>query len=217
MKYFNIHRHSPANDLDETAITSLFPEQEIPENALCSIGIHPWHVDGISLNDALALLNRKCICPAVVAVGECGLDRACGVPFDLQLLAFRPQVELAAMLGKPLIIHCVRAYPELVFEKKSCRNSPPWIVHGFRGNPETASQLIKHGFHLSFGEALMNDVRLGEILASVPEDRYFLETDESNMSIREIYGKAASLRNTDPESIIVQQRKNALSLFGNGK
>ena len=60
----------------------------------------------------------------------------------------------------------------------------------------------------------MNDPRLGEVLASIPEDRCFLETDEDAVSIREIYGKAAAIRNIDVDTLIVQQRKNATAVFG---
>ena len=214
MRYFNLHRHSPAKDLEETAMINIFPGQEIPGKHLYSAGLHPWYVSENTLERDLGLIEEKG--ENAVAIGECGLDRCCDVSFELQLKAFRAQVEIAATLGKPLIIHCVRAYPEIISEKKAFRDSLPWIVHGFRGNPETASQLIKHGFHLSFGEALMNDKRLGEILATVPEDRYFLETDESAASIREIYGKAAAIRNIDVDTLILQQRGNASALLGCG-
>lgn len=212
MQYFNLHRHSPAKDLEETAIINIFPGQEVPEEYLCSIGIHPWHINQDRLKEDIDLLRIKSLASSVLAVGECGIDRCCNVPFELQLKAFRAQVEIAETLGKPLIIHCVRAYPELVSEKKAFRSKCPWIVHGFRGNSETALQLIKHGFYLSFGEAVVKDSRLWKILAAVPEDRYFLETDESSMGIREIYGKAASIRNTDVDAIILRQLENALVL-----
>lgn len=211
MQYFNLHRHSPAKDLEETAVISIFPRQTVPEKCLYSVGLHPWHVSENTLEKDICLVGEKG--KNAVAIGECGLDRVCDVPFELQLKAFRAQIKIAATLEKPLIIHCVRAYPELISEKKSHRNSITCIVHGFRGSPETASQLVKHGFFLSFGEALLKDNRLGKILASVPEDRFFLETDESSIGIREIYGKAASLRNIDIESLTLQQRENALSLF----
>jgi TatD DNase family protein len=214
MRYFNLHRHSPAKDLEETAIINIFPEQEVPEKYLCSIGIHPWHVNQDRLKEGIDILRRKSLVPSVLAVGECGLDRCCDVLFELQLKAFRAQVEIAAILGNPLIIHCVRAYPELISEKITSRSSLPWIVHGFRGNSEIASQLIKHGFYLSFGEALLTDQRLGKIFATIPDDRFFLETDESTMGICEIYEKAASIRNTDVEAIILRQRKNASAVFG---
>ena len=211
MRYFNLHRHSPAKDLEETAIVNIFPEQEVPGKYLYSVGLHPWHVSENALERDLDLVEEKG--GNAVAIGECGLDRACAVPFELQLKAFRAQAGIAVTLEKPLIIHCVRAYPELVSERKACRDGLPWIVHGFRGNPETASHLIKHGLYLSFGEALLKDRRLGKILASVPEDRYFLETDESSMSIREIYGRAAAIRNIDVGTLVLQQRKNASSVL----
>ena len=210
MRYFNLHRHSPAKDLEETAIINIFPGQEIPEKHLYSVGLHPWSAFENALVRDLKLVEEKG--KNAVAIGECGLDRLCELPFELQLKAFRAQIEIAANLGKPLIIHCVRAYPELISEKKASRDSLPWIVHGFRGYPEIASQLINHGFYLSFGEALMKDRHLAQIFAAVPDDRYFLETDESATGISEIYKRAALLRNTDVDEIILRQRENALVL-----
>jgi TatD DNase family protein len=198
--------------LEETAIINIFPGQDPPEGSLYSVGLHPWHISENKLERDLNLIDVKS--GNAVAIGECGLDRCGDVSPELQLKAFRAQIEIAITLEKPLIIHCVRAYPELISEKKTCRASKPWIVHGFRGNPETASQLIKHGFYLSFGGALMNDQGLGKILASVPGDRYFLETDESAVSIREIYKSAAAIRNIDVDTLILQQRENALAVFG---
>ena len=212
MRYFNIHRHSPAKDLDETAIINIFPGQEIPEKHLYSVGLHPWFAFENALARDLKLVEEKGVNAA--AIGECGIDRSCDLSFDLQLKAFRAQIGIAASLVKPLIIHCVRAYPELIAEKKKYGGKLPWIVHGFRGYPEMASQLIDHGLYLSFGEVLTRDDKLGQLFVSVPDERYFLETDESNMSIREIYVRAASLRNTDVETIIQQQRKNAEAVFG---
>jgi TatD DNase family protein len=212
MRYFNLHRHSPAKDLEETAIVNLFPEQEVPEKCLYSVGLHPWHVSENTMEKELRLVELKG--GNAVAIGECGLDRCCDVSFELQLKAFRAQLEIAETLRKPLVIHCVRAYPELISEKKSSRDGALWIVHGFRGNAEIASQLVKHGFYLSFGEALMTDQRLGKIFATIPDERFFLETDESAISIREIYAKAALLRNADLEKIMQQQKENAFSVFG---
>ena len=212
MHYFNIHRHSPAKDLEETAIINIFPGQDVFGEYLYSIGIHPWHIKQSLLKEDIDHLLKKSVSPLVLAIGECGLDRACDVSFDLQLQVFRAQSKIAETLKKPLIIHSVRAYPELISEKKTCRTNIPWIIHGFRGNQETASQLLNHGFYLSFGEALMNARGVSEILASVPGTRYFLETDESDIGIHEIYGRAATILNTDIDSIILQQWKNAVSL-----
>ncbi|OGV57541.1 MAG: hypothetical protein A2X45_18145 [Lentisphaerae bacterium GWF2_50_93] len=217
-RYFNLHRHSPAKDLEETAIINLFPADSPPQKDLYSVGLHPWHVYEDTLERDLALVEEKGA--GAAAIGECGLDRACKVPFDLQMQAFRAQIGIAKKLSKPLLIHCVRAYPELITEKNRRGNMAPWIVHGYRGNAETASQLINHGFYISFGEALLDDGKLCGLLREIPCGRIFLETDDKAIGIREVYEKAASAMNLSFDMLSTRISENASRVFvirGNSK
>ncbi|HBC86860.1 MAG TPA: hydrolase TatD [Lentisphaeria bacterium] len=192
IEYFNLHRHSPPEDPEESSIINLFPEDAPPEKDLYSVGLHPWHIVEDRMEKDLALVLEKG--SNAVAIGECGLDRVCKVPFEVQMRGFRAQVDITEKLGKPLIIHCVRAYPDIISEKKKKWDiAPPWIIHGFRGNSETAVQLLKHGFYLSFGEAILKDGKLCDVLKAIPVDRLFLETDDKGRDVREIYEKAAEV------------------------
>lgn len=118
--------------------------------------------------------------PLIAAVGECGLDTLKGPDlFTKQLPLFKAQIRIAAQHGLPLIIHCVKAWPLLIKTKQEAEaatgacaqtthsaptatapcpthaaatpNIPAWIIHGFRGKPQLASQLLAQGFTLSFG------------------------------------------------------------------
>ena len=71
--------------------------------------------------------------PQVLAVGEAGLDKLADAPMDLQVEVFRCQACLAEEVGKPLVIHLVKAVDELLKVKRDLRPSNPWIIHGFRG------------------------------------------------------------------------------------
>ena len=71
---------------------------------------------------------------------------------DLQKEVFLAQANLAEETHKPLIIHCVKAWADLIACKKAVKPEMPWIIHGFRGNGELASQLVRLGFYLSFGD-----------------------------------------------------------------
>ena len=88
----------------------------------------------------------------VVAIGEAGLDTLAESPMDLQKEVFLAQANLAEETHKPLIIHCVKAWADLIACKKAVKPEMPWIIHGFRGNGELASQLVRLGFYLSFGD-----------------------------------------------------------------
>lgn len=112
--------------------------------------------------------------PQVLAVGEVGLDKLADAPMDLQVEVFRRQACLAEEVGKPLVIHLVKAVDELLKVKRDLRPSNPWIIHGFRGKAALAEEYLKHGFYLSFGEKYQEAA-----LCRVPADRLFIETDES--------------------------------------
>ncbi len=210
-KFFNLHRHSPAKDLEETAIINIFPGDDVPEKDFYSVGLHPWHLSESTMKRDLELVAEKG--KSAAAVGECGLDRACKVSFDLQMKVFRRQVEIAASLDKPVVIHCVRAYPDITSERKAFPGGRPWIIHGFRGNIQTASQLVGQGFYLSFGKALLEDKRLGDVLAGIPTDRFFLETDDSGMDIVEIYKAAAGILGVSPDALGGLLESNARKVF----
>lgn len=173
-----------------------------------SIGLHPWHVDEERTTQACCDLIPWLGHPQVVAIGEAGIDRLRGGRMELQLAAFEMQARLAAEMKKPLIVHCVKAFNEIIRLHKTRFPHAPWIIHGFRGKPEQARQLLREGFFLSFGEHY-ND----EALRLCPTDRLFIESDESTISIEELYTRAASLRSTEAEKLKKQVNRNIESLI----
>ena len=134
-------------------------------------------------------------------MGECGLDRLCATPYDLQLAAFKAQIALSEELQSPLILHCVRALDDVLRLKRG--TTQPWIWHGFRGKPQQLQQLLDHGFYISFG--FRHNV---DSLRQCPSDRLFFETDDLPAPIVPLYAIAAQLRNTTPEVLCEQVWKN---------
>jgi TatD DNase family protein len=114
------------------------------------------------------------------AIGECGLDRRSEISLAQQTEYYKKQAELAVSINKPLIIHCVGCWSELM--AAYIPSSVPFIVHGFRGKPQLAEQLLKKGFSLSFGP-LFNP----QSLMICPPERYYMETDANqNMTINQV-------------------------------
>jgi TatD DNase family protein len=178
--YYNIHTHHPPINQDVTAIVSVDARNSVmPEYAYCSVGIHPCHADMPRLSDLAAIANH----PNVVAIGETGLDKLASTPLDQQEKLFITHIELAEKLHKPLIIHCVKAWQELLHIRKQYTSDIPWIIHGFRGNGELARQLLQFGFHLSFGLYFHPDA----LRSAWDAHRLYAETDDSNISIEEVY------------------------------
>lgn len=110
-----------------------------------SAAIHPWHADRAGM---FGEVERLAADEAVVAIGETGLDKRRGPSLDVQIPLFRRHIALAEAVGKPLIVHCVGAWQELLALP---RPRVMTIIHGFRGKPELARQLTSAGFFLSLG------------------------------------------------------------------
>lgn len=139
------------------------PVQRLPraaEGALYAVGIHPWWVaqPDFDLARHLHAVERLAALPEVVQLGECGLDTVQGdgderaaAPLEAQIEVFRAIVGISESCGKPLTIHCVKTYDQLLRLKKQLRPRQQWTVHGFRGGPALARQLLDAGIDLSFG------------------------------------------------------------------
>ncbi|WAC41657.1 TatD family hydrolase [Pedobacter sp. SL55] len=165
----------------------------MPKTKPISIGIHPWYGKLQELDKNLKYLNVLARQENVKLIGECGLDKLKGEPMENQLQTLEAQISLAEELKKPLIIHCVKAFDELVALKKRLQPTVPMIIHGFNKKYEMAQQLINQGFYLSFGAAVLKSDEVAMALEKT-ETPFFLETDEADVSITEIYNKVAEIK-----------------------
>ena len=150
------------------------------------------------------------------AIGECGLDRACDSDFELQREVFIKQIELSEQYHKPLIIHAVRSYPDIISIRKETKSKQPWIIHGFNGNEHSAEQLLRHdGIYLSLGDVLFKNEKRAELLLDIiPSDRLFLETDVAERSIVEVYEKASLLSGVATDILRKDIFDNFVKIFG---
>ncbi|MDL2322484.1 TatD family hydrolase [Bacteroidales bacterium OttesenSCG-928-A17] len=208
--FWDIHTHiRKKNTVEECSILNL----NIPDhlcrcgldlqNSFYSLGIHPWKIYPELLPEHLRFIEENIQFDAVRAVGECGLDKLCNTPWELQLKAFEGQIFISEKWGKPLIFHCVKAFDELLEIKKEMKPKQAWIIHGFRGKPEQMKQLTGHGIFLSFGVRFNEDT-----IREMPLDRLFLETDEAEVPIRAVYEDVVRVLGSGMESLERQIEKN---------
>ena len=186
-----------------------------------SIGVHPWEVGSEVLRDSgierLGDLVSRCLGDLnFLAIGECGLDRVCGVDFEIQKDVFIKQIELSEQTAKPLITHAVRTYPDIISIRKVTKAKQVWIIHGFQGNVQSAEQLLRNdGIYLSLGDVLFkNERRASELLNVIPLDRLFFETDVAERDIVDVYKKAASLSGTEMDKLRNDIFNNFVKIFG---
>ena len=113
---------------------------------------------------------------------------------SIQEAVFERHILLSEKYCKPLVIHCVKAFSELVAIKKKHRPTQRWIVHGFANNINIANMLLAEGIVLSFGKNLFNPrSNATKVLPRVSDMSFFLETDDNDISIKDIYAKAAEI------------------------
>ena len=209
MCYLDVHTHRLATDPQVVSIVSTFMqsiEEELQPTPYRSFGIHPCRIaeDGEAQWKRLQLMAKQ---PACVAIGEAGLDRLAPCPMQRQRSLFERQAGLAEELGKPLIIHCVRAWEELIACRKAIRPKQPWVIHGFRGKATLADQLLRQGFYLSLGYYFQP-----ETARVAWPGRLFLETDEANVSIQVVYARVAEALSIDLWALCDQIQRNSVIL-----
>jgi TatD DNase family protein len=176
-----------------------------------SIGVHPWAVGGndhgggnghggfsygVAESDGgwLASALRDVETAPASAIGEIGLDFAPAVRGDHgeQKMVFAAQLRIAEERGLPVILHCVRAF-EPVMEILSGFRLRAVIFHGFIGSAEQAGRATRTGYYLSFDARSLASPKTVDAMRATPLDKLFLETDDAEISIAEIYARAAGI------------------------
>ena len=186
------------------------PSCSAPENVFFSAGIHPWDAGKYDLAAFAPLFDS----PRCLAIGECGLDRTSESALPLQMKVFEAQIAESVRRGKPLMIHCVRCFPELLRLKSAIApDTPAWVIHGFRGTKRKAFDLLDAGCVLSFGAGLLRDAGNMEYFAEIPLDRILIETDESPELFDRILAEAAAMHLLPPSEFASIVRANFERIF----
>lgn len=204
MIYLDIHTHQPLKKQNVQSILSLSLTDDntypLTSSTSISIGLHPWFAKFENLECQLQNLETKAQQLNVKMIGECGFDKLRGESLENQFIILERQINLAEKLNKPIILHCVKGFSELIEIKDRLKVKVPMIIHGFNKNEELGKQLLSKGFLLSFGTAILRENSGAARLAESSDD-FFLETDNSETSIQKIYETAANLKNCSVDEL----------------
>ena len=192
-----------------------------------AVGIHPEDVDKVPA-DYLEQLRKWAADPKVVAIGEIGLDyHYDGYDADLQKKIFEEQLDLAAELDLPVVIHSRDATEDTlnILRKHGKVNG---VMHCFSGSAETAKQMLDLGLHISFTGVLTfkNAKKAIGALGVTPLDKLLLETDcpymapepnrgkrcDSSMIVH-VIDKIAAEKGITPDEVARQTMENTTRLF----
>ena len=213
--FVDIHTHA-----DNQSVIKIV--DDFSEKILRTWGVHPWEVDKINLTQISQIsqnwtltsfrfssLKRTDFTDLVWGIGEVGLDKVHKETFEKQIEVFEEMIRLSESYRKPMVVHCVRAYSEIIEMRKKTKASMPWVIHGFNSSVETMRQLLRYDMYISLGDILYcNENQAVKILKDIPIERLFLETDVSGRDIRDVYAKAAALMGCDIEYLCKQIFEN---------
>lgn len=218
--FLNIHTHHDKEGENSIQIKSLFLDQ-INEKSLSSsssyysLGIHPWNYT--SEKHAREIIEKRFnlfLFDNVIAVGETGLDKFIEMSVNDQEKIFQLHADISEKLEKPMIIHCVKSYDLILNLRKSFNFKQYWIIHGFNSSMQMADQLTRKGCIVSFGELLFKDTsKAYRCFDELSNSLFFLETDDSNHDISEIYAKAAEIKGVNVLDVKEQVMNNFRLIF----
>lgn len=213
---------------------------EYPDTLFATVGLHPTDVlqEEFSFEIFLELARD----PKVVGIGECGLDyyRNRDESFiALQKKVFRAHIELALLVGKPLMLHIrpeagtMTAYHDAldILEEyyKLHGSALRGNAHFFVGDIAVADRFLALGFTLSFDGPITFTNQYDEVIRHVPLDRIMCETDapfaapvphrgQMNLPIYvpHIYSKIAELKGISEQELVAQIFRNIQKIWGIG-
>jgi TatD DNase family protein len=216
----------PGTDLASSRQAVALAEKH-PE-VFAAVGVHPNDAQTLGASD-LDELRQLAALPKVVAIGEIGLDLYWkSVPLTQQRWALEAQLQLAADLDKPAIVHDREAHAE-VWEALAANRPPAGaVLHAFSGDLALAEAAVAEGFYLGIDGPLTykNSHALQAIFAAVPLASILLETDAPYLTpqahrgqrnepayVRYVAEKLAAIRQLAVEEVALATTANAARFF----
>lgn len=205
MDFFDVHCHS----ILPKGIFNKELNDEVP-NSYFSVGLHPKDINN-DFQRNLEIIKQQSVEENCLAIGECGLDALVETDEVLQEKVFEEQIYWANEIQKPVIVHCVRRFSQLLKFQKIAK--VPLIVHGFNKKRTIAMEFLNKGFYLSFGNALLYNETLQDLVSDLPIDKIFLETDTAKIEIKNLYQKLSEVKEMSIEEIQNQINRNIYQVF----
>lgn len=214
--YIDIHSH---HDVKEEGVIQLrsyrYGKDDISAiEKLSCVGVHPWDVEDQDYREVMPKIEA--LKGRIIAIGEIGMDTAKkGADVVRQRIFFNMQVELAIRLKLPIVVHSVRQHSvinDTLWHNRSLLKGV--VIHNFVGSQPLVDDFLRSGCYLSLSPSSLEKIKSGDIIKNIPANRLFLETDESEASIVELYQKVADIRGVSVENLKKSIQENYGRLFG---
>ena len=199
---------------------------------VCAYGVHPYYVESVDPrgSDWTDELSRRLAGDPSAAVGEIGLDRAVAPrDDDRQAEVFTRQLKLAEQYGRPVSIHCRKAFGAMLSILKDIGGLKfGGAVHSYSGPPDLIDELVELGCYISFSGSILipTSKRAIASLKKVPRDRLLIETDSPDIlpygapgpfnepaNLVLIRDKVAEILDEPPQKIAELTNENGCGLY----
>ncbi len=204
--YVDFHTHRRSGDaleiLNVEALDAGAVARACQQGQPFSLGVHPWCADvsQTELQEAFSRIEQCVNVDGFVAIGECGLDWVSQVARAAQMSVFEQQIELAHRLAVPVVLHCVRAFEE-VMQTLRVRKIRRAVFHSFVGSVQQAERVVREGYFCSFSPRSLASPRTREVIKAIAPSAMLVERDECECSIEEVYEAVATLRKCSVEEL----------------
>ncbi|KKC98645.1 3'-5' ssDNA/RNA exonuclease TatD [Photobacterium halotolerans] len=184
---------------EEESQQALAMAHQWPGYCFSTAGVHPHDAKSVS-DFSLPAIRELASDPAVVAIGECGLDfNRDFSPRPQQEAVFEAQLALAAALQKPVFMHCRDAHERFLAILKPWRDKlPAAVLHCFTGSEQELKDCLALDLHIGITGWICDERRgteLRDIVRHIPDDRLMIETDCPYLLPRDLRPKPKSSRN----------------------
>lgn len=213
-KYIDFHNHlQNAYNQDVVALPSFRLGVDVipPYIPEIWVGIHPYDCElDIDFLELIKSVKNK-----IIGIGEIGVDYYYDSSnMKRQDSVFIKQLNFAIEQDMPVTIHCVRGYNKLAEWLKEKESLPPIILHGFINSVQMAEEFIKIGCYISFSPASFASRKTVEVMKSIPLNRLFLESDDTNVDIKALYRLFSQYRSETLEEIVEVLYNNFKKIVG---
>lgn len=215
--FFDAHSHQRSQEADTLTLRSYsYPAEDPDQSGPFSFGAHPWYANQFKGEDFKARVQKMVSAKNFLALGECGLDKIHHCPWKEQVQSFQSQLEVAREFQIPVvIIHCVRAYNEVLAQVSSSGFKGKLLFHDFNASKQMAQELLSRGHFLSLGKTLDRDnSKVRKYLSKEMLSNLLLESDDEEIKIEKRYEQLSGLLKLDQKTLKAKLWNNAITLFG---
>lgn len=187
----------------DITVYSIDINEEIPilfeSNELYTYGLHPWNLK--TTNNQLDAFKEKFKSiikhQSLIGFGEIGLDKIHNETYEVQKKIFSEILKWKEDIAPyfPLVLHCVRAFSDILNLLKLHQPKCSVIFHDYNGNSEITRELLKYKVYFSLGQQLFqSNSKLIQGIQDIPLEKILIETDDHQRSIQDVYLRLKELR-----------------------